>query len=192
MVVPSGRQRKIHQVVAGGGIAVNKDVEEIFENIRDVVAVHQDDVAAMDKLVKYLHSELQSVSLGIRTLEEASRKAEAAGQRISQQLTEEPRITQDRAKMWVGLSLLAALLFFAAGGYAGWRYAQDGVTKEIAQLPELTRWAASKEGKTVYQFAAQGDLQRLMRCQGDGWKVKHGVCYPFSNDKNEVTGWRMP
>ena len=192
MVVPSGRQRKIHQVVAGGGVAVNKDVEEIFENIRDVVAVHQDDVAAMDKLVKYLHSELQSVSLGIRTLEEASRKAEAAGQRISQQLTEEPRITRDRAKMWVGLSLLAALLFFAAGGYAGWRYAQDGVTKEIAQLPEMAKWAASKEGKAVYQFATQGELQRFMRCQGDGWQVKNGVCYPFANAKSEVHGWRMP
>ena len=98
---------------------------------------------------------------------------------------------------WIGVLRLqdprrhgqsCTFLFFAAGGYAGWRYAQDGVTKEIAQLPELTRWAASKEGKTVYQFAAQGDLQRLMRCQGDGWKVKHGVCYPFSNEKNEVTG----
>ena len=172
---------------------MNKDVEEIFENIRDVVAVHQDDVAAMDKLVKYLHSELQSVSLGIRTLEEASRKAEAAGQRISQQLTEEPRITQDRAKMWVGLAMLAALLFFAAGGYAGWRYAQDGVTKEIAQLPELAKWAASKEGKAVYQFATQGELQRLMRCQGDGWQVKNGVCYPFPNSETtKVHGWRMP
>lgn len=179
-------------MVAGGGVAVNKDVEEIFENIRDVVAVHQDDVAAMDKLVKHLHSELQSVSLGIRTLEEASKKAEAAGQRISQQLNEEPRITRDRAKMWVGLSLVAALLFFAAGGYAGWRYAQDGVTAEIAQLPELAKWAASKEGKAVYQFATQGDLQRLMRCQGDGWKVKNGVCFPFSNAKNEIQGWRMP
>ena len=171
---------------------MNKDVEEIFENIRDVVAVHQDDVAAMDKLVKYLHSELQSVSLGIRTLEEASRKAEAAGQRISQQLTEEPRITQDRAKMWVGLSLLAALLFFAAGGYAGWRYAQDGVTAEIAQLPELAKWAASKEGKMAYQFAMKGSLKPILYCQGDGWKVKNGVCFPWANDKNEVSGWRMP
>ena|GEM_PF-6842050 len=66
-------------MVAGGGVAVNKDVEEIFENIRDVVAVHQDDVAAMG-----------------------------------------------------------------------------------------------------------------MRCQGDGWKVKNGVCFPFSNAKNEIQGWRMP
>jgi len=120
-------------------------------------------------------------------------KAEAAGQRISQQLTEEPRITRDRAKMWVGLSLLAALLFFAAGGYAGWRYAQDGVTKEIAQLPELAKWAASKEGKAVYKFATQGDLPRLMRCQGDGWKVKNGVCYPHSNtETGMVHGWIMP
>ena len=94
--------------------------------------------------------------------------------------------------MWVGLSLVAALLFFAAGGYAGWRYAQDGVTAEIAQLPELAKWAASKEGKAVYHFAVQGDLQRLMRCQGDGWQDKNGVCYPFSNAKSEVHGWRMP
>jgi len=179
-------------VVAGGGVAVDKDVEEIFENIRDVVAVHQDDVAAMDKLVKHLHSELQSVCVGIRSLEEATKKAEAAGQRITQQLTEEPRITKDRAKMWVGLSLVAALLFFAAGGYAGWRYAQDGVTEEIAKLPEMAKWATSKEGKAVYQFAEQGDLQRLMHCQGDGWKVKNGICYPLANAKKEVYGWRMP
>ena len=180
------------QVVAGRGIAVNKDVEEIFENIRDVVAVHQDDVAAMGKHVAQMKSELQTVGLSIRALEEASRKAEAAGQRITQQLTEEPRITRDRAKMWVGLAMLAALLFFAAGGYAGWRYAQDGVTKEIAQLPELAKWAASKEGKAVYQFATQGELPRLMRCQGDGWQVKNGICYPFANAKSDVYGWRMP
>lgn len=192
MVVPSGRQRKIHQVVAGGGVAVNKDVEEIFENIRDVVAVHQDDVAAMGKHVAQMKSELQTVGLSIRKLEEVARNAEAAGQRINQQLTEEPRITRDRAKMWVGLSLLAALLFFAAGGYAGWRYAQDGVTAEIAQLPEMAKWAASKEGKVVYRFATQGELQRLMRCQGEGWQVQNGVCYPLANAKSEVHGWRMP
>ncbi len=179
-------------MVAGGGVAVNKDVEEIFENIRDVVAVHQDDVAAMGKHIKHLQSELQSVGLGIRVLEEASRKAEAAGQRITQQLNEEPRITRDRAKMWVGLSLVAALLFFAVGGYAGWRYAQEDVTEEIAKLPEMTKWAASKEGREVYQFARQGDLQRLMRCQGDGWQIKNGVCYPFADAKSNVHGWRMP
>ena len=179
-------------MVAGGSIAVNKDVEEIFENIRDVVAVHQDDVAAMGKHVAQMKSELQTVGLSIRTLEEASRKAEAAGQRITQQLTEEPRVTRDRAKMWVGLSLVAALLFFAAGGYAGWRYAQDGVTAEIAQLPELAKWAASKEGKMAYQFAMKGSLKPILYCQGDGWKVKNGVCFPWANDKNEVSGWRMP
>ncbi|HML53253.1 MAG TPA: recombinase family protein [Solidesulfovibrio magneticus] len=112
---------------------------------------------------------------------------------FSDVITEEPRITRDRAKMWVGLSLLTALLFFATGGYAGWRYAQDGVTKEIAQLPELAKWAASKDGKAVYQFATQGELQRFIRCQGDGWQVKNGVCYPFPNtETDKVHGWRMP
>ena len=55
-------------------------------------------------------------------------------------------------------------------------------------------WANTPEGKLAYRFAQSGELQRLARCQGKGWKVEKGnVCYPYPVSATEGTyGWRIP
>lgn len=55
-------------------------------------------------------------------------------------------------------------------------------------------WANTPEGRMAYRFAQSGELQRLARCQGKGWKVEKGnVCYPFALSATEGTfGWTMP
>lgn len=144
---------------------MDKDVQEIFDNIRDVVAVHQDDVAKMGQHVaeakqipNQIQAELSAVNRNIHILEAATLKAEEAGQRIFQLLTSKPQITHDTAKMWVGASLVAALVFLAAGTVIGWQYAQDKVkdsviayTDALSKLPEDAQWAATKEGKLAFR-----------------------------------------
>ena len=53
-------------------------------------------------------------------------------------------------------------------------------------------WANTPEGKMAYRFAQSGELQRLAKCSGKGWKVEKGACYPYSVPKEGTYGWTMP
>jgi len=53
-------------------------------------------------------------------------------------------------------------------------------------------WANTPEGKLAYRFAESGALQRLAKCQGKGWKIEKGVCYPYANGKEGTYGWTLP
>jgi len=53
-------------------------------------------------------------------------------------------------------------------------------------------WANTPEGRLAYRFAQSGELQRLARCNGKGWKVEKGVCYPMQNSDGNVYGWALP
>lgn len=74
---------------------------------------------------------------------------------------------------------------YQAGYGAGYTEAKD--EKAAAA------WANTPEGRTAYRFAQSGELQRLARCSGKGWKVEKGNCYPYAVSTTEGTyGWAMP
>jgi hypothetical protein len=73
---------------------------------------------------------------------------------------------------------------YQAGYGAGYTEAKD--EKAAAA------WANTPEGRTAYRFAQSGELQRLARCNGKGWKVEKGVCYPMQNSDGNVYGWALP
>src|SRR5471032_22769 len=51
--------------------------------------------------------------------------------------------------------------------------------------------ANTPECKLAYRFAQSGELQRLARCQGKGWKIEKGVCYPYANVNEGTYGWSL-
>lgn len=53
-------------------------------------------------------------------------------------------------------------------------------------------WADTPEGRLAYRFAQSGELQRLARCQGKGWKVEKGTCYPYPVLNGVPYGWKLP
>jgi hypothetical protein len=73
---------------------------------------------------------------------------------------------------------------YQAGYGAGYTEAKD--EKAAAA------WANTPEGRLAYRFAQSGELQRLARCSGKGWKVEKGVCYPMQNTDGNVYGWALP
>lgn len=53
-------------------------------------------------------------------------------------------------------------------------------------------WANTHEGKLAYRFAQSGELQKLAKCQGKGWKAEKSNCYPHPVEGEGTYGWRMP
>ena len=53
-------------------------------------------------------------------------------------------------------------------------------------------WANTPEGKLAYRFAQSGELQRLAKCQGKGWTVEKGNCFPYALQNKGTSGWRLP
>jgi len=73
---------------------------------------------------------------------------------------------------------------YQAGYGAGYTEAKD--EKAAAA------WANTPEGRLAYRFAQSGELQRLARCSGKGWKVEKGICYPHPVPNEGVYGWALP
>ncbi len=76
---------------------------------------------------------------------------------------------------------------------AGKRYGYGVGYSEARNEQAAASWANTPEGRMAYRFAQSGELQRLARCQGKGWKAEKGVCYPHSNPGDRmIYGWRLP
>jgi hypothetical protein len=158
--------------------------------------------AASSQQVSSFHSDAQNIIQSVNGLENTISKAEQVAARIENHLRNEPRIPVDRAKMWVGASLIAALLFFVAGGYAGWRYAQDSVKDAIAEynaaaakLPDTAKWAVSAEGVKAKKLIEMNSVDKFLFCTEKGWKSekKEGgtYCYPERMEDGSLWGWRI-
>lgn len=73
---------------------------------------------------------------------------------------------------------------YALGYGIGYNEAKD---EKAAQA-----WANTPEGNLAYRFARSGELQRLARCNGKGWIIKKGICYPHPDPNEGTYGWRLP
>lgn len=158
--------------------------------------------ATSSQQVNSFHSDAQTISQSVNGLENTISKAEQVAARIENHLRNEPRIPVNRAKQWIGVSLIAALIFAAAGGYAGWRYAQDSVKDAIAEynaaaakLPDAVKWVTTPEGQKAKKFAELNNIDRFFACSDKGWtsEKKEGgtYCYPTADDKGNVYGWKI-
>lgn len=188
---------------------MDEELHEIFEDMKDLVAVHRDiaktfgqQIADAKKIPEQIKADLQAVSLTVTGLEAATAKAEQVAARIEKQ-RKESCVPVSRAKQWVGMALAAALIFAVAGGYAGWRYAQDSVKDSIVaynsaveKLPETAKWAVSAEGMKAKKLAELNNIDKFISCSEKGWvaeKKESGavICYPQATKDGNVWGWRI-
>ena len=102
---------------------------------------------------------------------------------------------KQRAK-WLAVSFVVATLCLSGVGYLGFVAGLDsGLARGYQEAKEevaAASWANTPEGKLAYEFAKAGELQRVARCDGKGWKIKGGVCYPHAAGEEGVYGWRVP
>lgn len=109
-------------------------------------------------------------------------------------------VSTTRMYQWAGGSVAAAAVCivlmawylhssaFDAGMAAGKAAGYEQAKNQIA----AAAWANTPEGRTAYRFAQSGELQRLARCQGKGWKIEKTLCYPYSVKDEGIYGWVMP
>ena len=105
-------------------------------------------------------------------------------------------------RMWQWAAGCIAVAFLCVGLF-GWYMHSEGSTSgyslgygtgynEAKDEKAAAAWANTPEGRTAYRFAQSGELQRLARCSGKGWKVEKGVCYPYPVQNEGTYGWRLP
>ncbi len=187
---------------------MDEELHEIFEDMKDLVAVHRDiaktfgqQVAEAKKIQEQIKADLQAVSLTVTGLEAATAKAEQVAARIEKQRNESC-VSVSRAKWGVGMSLAAALIFAAAGGYGGWYYAQEGVKEAkaeynaaTAKLPENAKWVATPEGQKAKKLAELNPIDKFLSCSYEGWNIEskggNTFCYPERTKEGTLWGWRI-
>ncbi len=107
----------------------------------------------------------------------------------------------DRAK-WIGGVVLGVALVFSilgwithATGYAsGFESGQAAGHAAAADEKAMAAWANTDQGRLAYELAQNGSLDMLANCNGRGWKLSKGVCFPnsFTQDQEQlVTGWEV-
>ena len=104
-------------------------------------------------------------------------------------------------QMWQWAAGCIAVAFLCFGLF-GWHMHSEGRSgyslgygtgyNEAKDEKAAAAWANTPEGRLAYRFAQSGELQRLARCSGKGWKVEKGTCYPHPVPNEGVYGWRLP
>lgn len=107
----------------------------------------------------------------------------------------------DRAKWIGGVVVLVALVLTATtwlthtSGYSsGFETGKAAGYKAAADEKAMVAWANTDQGRLAYELAQVGSLEMLAHCNGQGWKLSKGTCYPqsFTEGKNQmVTGWTV-
>lgn len=59
-------------------------------------------------------------------------------------------------------------------------------------LKERDEFAKTSIAKLAAEYHKKGELYRILKCRGVGWKVENGMCFPLAYEKNGkrmVHGW---
>ena len=105
-------------------------------------------------------------------------------------------------RMWQWAAGCIAVAFLCVGLF-GWYMHSSGKDSgyqagygagytEAKDEKAAAAWANTPEGRLAYRFAQSGELQRLARCSGKGWKVEKGACYPYPVPNEGTYGWGLP
>jgi hypothetical protein len=89
---------------------------------------------------------------------------------------------------WCLISVVT-LAFLAGGGV--WAGSQLGSRAAQEESRQRGAWAESAEGRLAYELARIGSLRTILRCEGPGWQLHNGKCFPQPFNAT-VYGWDVP
>lgn len=72
----------------------------------------------------------------------------------------------------------------AAGNAAGYEKAKNQIA--------AAAWANTPQGALAYRLAQTGELDKLTKCTGKGWKIENGSCFPVEVKDEGIYGWLLP
>lgn len=107
----------------------------------------------------------------------------------------------DKAKWIGGVVVVVGLLFsflgwitHASGYSSGFETGKAQAYQDVKDEKAAAAWANTPQGILAFQLSQVGSIERLVHCNGKGWKLSKGVCYPqvVTEGKNEVIyGWSV-
>lgn len=104
-------------------------------------------------------------------------------------------VSKKQKLQWIAASVaisfaclvVAAMLAHTSGVKAGKAAGYEEAKNQIA----AAAWANTPQGVQAYSLAQNGELDKIAKCTGMGWKIVSGSCSPQPID-NQVYGWRLP
>jgi hypothetical protein len=118
--------------------------------------------------------------------EEAKRDlAHAVGKAVSSAAR---RASWKEIVLWCVATVVTLALL--VGGTA-WACFQLGNRTAQEESRARGAWAESAEGRLAYELARLGSLRTILRCEGPGWQLHGGKCFPQPYNAT-VYGWDVP
>ncbi|MDH6186967.1 hypothetical protein [Polaromonas sp. CG_23.6] len=101
---------------------------------------------------------------------------------------------------WIGAVVLGVALAFAGtawlthtSGYSsGFETGKAAGYQAAADEKAMAAWANTDQGRLAYELAQAGSVEKLAHCNGKGWELEKGTCYPYpvvEDKKSMVYGW---
>ena len=135
---------------------------------------------------------------------EAAYTARTAAQSAIQAAEHVEASTRAEARSWTAYAaclVLAGTLAAGGGGYllgeqAGQATGEAAGYRTARTEAAAASWANTPAGQTALALDKAGSVDRIARCDGQGWKVvvQNGrrLCYPHSAADGKVYGWTLP
>ena len=163
---------------------------------------------AMTTAMQGLDSRMAALDTGLGSkvakVERAATRAETAAESAIQAAKHAEATARAGARQtasWAVLGALAGIL--VAGGAGYWLGHTSGRENGLADGYRAARdekaaasWANTPAGQLALDLERTGSLSVLARCTAQNWKAetRDGArfCFPMLDNKQNVTGWRIP
>lgn len=117
---------------------------------------------------------------------------------VAQQVASD--VSQKQKWQWASGSIIVSMICVGAFGLLMKRQGQEagynnGYSTAAAAAKDekaAASWANSPQGQQALKLAQSGNLDRLIHCNGKGWKIEKGFCYVNPAPDGLVYGWRLP
>ena len=146
----------------------------------------------------------QGLSAKAAQAERAATTALAAAQNASQAAERAHDATRADARSWTayaacivaGCVLSASIVGYLLGEQAGQATGEAAGYRTAVDQNAAASWANTPAGQAALALDRAGSVDRLARCDGQGWKVVvqsgRRVCYPSAAADGKVYGWTLP
>ena len=160
-----------------------------------------------EKFPKAIAQSAKEVLIGFKATADATMKASAeeakadlaeavaaAAQKVARNTAAKQMWRWVAGSISVAFMCVGATYWYAhsSGKDSGYQAGYGAGYMEAKDEKAAAAWANTPEGKLAYRFAQKGELTRLARCEGKGWKITDGWCYPHAVQNEGTYGWRIP
>jgi hypothetical protein len=107
----------------------------------------------------------------------------------------------DKAKWIGGVMVVVGLLFsflgwitHASGYSSGFETGKAQAYQDVKDEKAAAAWANTPQGMLAFQLAQAGSVEMLAHCNGTGWELSKGTCYPqpvAEGKTRKIYGWSV-